>query len=228
MARAFDGTNDNVDFGSDASIDGFSVMSIVGWVNIQTPAANADYLMSKVLTGGNTDGWAVTSNTNNTRMELLRSWSGALATWYFTKPANGRHHIAWTYDGGATTNDPVGYLNGVSQTIGEATAPSGTLPSDATNNLRLGEDGQGGSDAQCDVGWFTYHNAILDAAAVNRCRWWGRPHGGMQVYHPLVTDKLANEGSATANGTATGSVMVAMAAPVQRPGSAMMGMGVGW
>jgi hypothetical protein len=59
--------------------------------------------------------------------------------------------------------------------------------------------------------------------------WWGRPHGGLQFYQPLVTDKLTNEGSDTgATYTVTGAVVAELAVPTVPPGSAMMGLGVGW
>lgn len=228
MARNFDGTDDNVDFGSDASIDAFTAFTVLAWVDCQTPAANSDFWCTKNFTGGVNAGWNNSFNTFSNVCDFYRSWTTTDGTWTFPKPANGVHHMAITYDGAATTNNPAATVDGTSQTVTTAITPAGTLVSDAANPLRLGENANGGQDFQGKVGWFVYHDAILTAAEINRHRWWGRPFGGLKVYHPLITSKLANEGSATADGTATGSTMTSMVTPVQRPGSAMMGMGVGW
>ena len=218
MARDFDGANDRVDFGSDASIDGFTAFTVMGWVDVQTPASNSDFWVSKNHSGGVDSGWQTSFNTFSGVCDIYRTWSTTAGAWTFPKPATGIHHIAITYDGAATTNDPAATVDGAAQTITEGAAPSGTLSSDAAQPLRIGETGNDGQDFQGKIGWLVYHNSILDAAAINRHRWWGRPHGGLAVYHPLVTDKLANEGTATANGTATGTTVVSMVTPVQRPG----------
>ena len=216
MARNFDGTNDNVDFGADASINNYTAFSVVAWVDCQTPGSNTDFWTSK--NGGTELGWQTSFQTFTNVCDIYRVWSTTAGAWSFPKPANGLHHMAITYDGSSTTNDPTATVDGVAQTITEVAAPVGTIGDDSGHALRLGENATGGLDFQGRVGWYTYHNEILTAAEINRARWWGRPKGGIKVYHPLVTDKLANEGTATANGTATGSTMFAMVTPVQRPG----------
>ena len=40
-------------------------------------------------------------------------------------------HVAVTYDGSSTTNDPVAYLNGVSVTVTETSTPNGAMDADA-------------------------------------------------------------------------------------------------
>lgn len=221
MARNFDGTNDNVDFGSDASIGNFTAFTVIGWVDVQTPASNSDFWTSK--NGGTELGWQTSFNTFGNICDFYRVFSTTPGAWTWVKPATGVHHIAITYDGGSTSNSPVAIIDGTSQSVTTSTTPVGTLGNDSSHPLRLGENASGGQDFQGKVGWYSYHNAVLSAADINRARWWGRPIGGLKVYHPLVTDKLANEGSATADGTATGSAMTFLAAPVVRPGS-----GMGW
>ena len=71
---------------------------------------------------------------------------------------------------------------------------------------------------------FCFDETALTDELVNRARWWGRPKGGVLVYHPFYTTKLDNEGSATAPGTATGSIMGSLVVPCGRPG---MGIGLG-
>lgn len=172
------------------------------------------------ITNTGTGGWSIAVDTSAGTLVFGAAWSGTDGTWTVTKPANGLHHIVVTYAGAATTDDPVVYIDGASVTVTETATPTGTLDSDAAQNLVLGELSAGGTlDYTGTIGWVNYHSAVLDAAAVNRAKWWGRFHGGMVVYHPLVTDKLTNEGTGTANGTATGSAMTTGVPPVQRPGS---------
>src|SRR5262245_41657798 len=59
--------------------------------------------------------------------EYLRGWSSAAGRWSFTAPATGAwRHLAVSYDAGSTANNPVVYLDGVSQSLTTIT-PSGTL-----------------------------------------------------------------------------------------------------
>ncbi len=216
MARNFDGTNDNVDFGSDASIDSFTAFTVMAWVDVQTPASNSDFWTCK--NGGTELGWQTSFNTFTNVSDFYRVFSTTPGAWTWPKAATGIHHVAITYDGSATTNNPAATIDGTAQTVTTATTPVGTVGDDAGHPLRLGENSAGSQDFQGKVGWYTYHNAVLTAAEINRGRWWGRARGDLKVYHPLVTDKLVNEGSATATGTATGSTMTSMVTPVQRPG----------
>jgi len=231
MARDFDGTNDRIAFGSDASVDNFTALSIAMWGRVDTAASAFDVLFRK--SSANTNGWQLGYLTfGAARIYFQAGYSGTgadLASWSMSALAAGQvRHIAIVLDPSSASNNPVIYVNGASQTVTTETAPSGAYGADAAATLQAGEDAGGGSDfdgAQQNV---AYANALWDAAAVNRAMWWGRPHGGIEVYHPFYTDKLANEGTATADGTATGTVVLPMACPVQRPGSAMMGMGAGW
>lgn len=221
MARNFDGTDDKVDFGSDASVDGFTAFTVLGWVNVQTPGSNSDFWVNK--NGGADQGWQTSFNTFTNVCDFYRVFSTTPGAWTWPKPANGIHHVAITYDGALTTNNPAATIDGTAQTVTTGTTPVGTVTSDAAHSLLLGEHGVGSQDFQGAISHLCYVSGVLDAAAINRHRWWGRPHGGIAVIQPMVTDKLTNEGTATATGTATGSAMASMVTPVQRPG-----MGTGW
>ena len=94
-----------------------------------------------------------------------RIWSTGNALWFMPVPsANVWHNVIVTYDGGATTNDPVMYLDGVSQSITEDTAPSGTIntTTDAyvIGNRNTGTDRTWAGDL-CE---FAVWNRILTAA----------------------------------------------------------------
>ena len=230
MARDFDGTNDNLAFGSDASIDAFTTQSIAMWVQQDTTATFAFWVgkdrfgvaWGVGLTGGSGD-----------NLSFAHQWSGAAAEWAFTDNnfGTGIRHLVITYDGSSTSNNPAGYFNNVVQpTINVVVAPSGTLSSDAAANLRCGETGANGGDFNGRIACLNYYNGILSSDERNRAMWWGKARGDVQVYHPFWTTKLGNEGTAVAAGTASGTTVTnsGLVVPVVRPGTAQMGLGVGW
>jgi hypothetical protein len=161
---------------------------------------------------------------------MRRQWLTTAGIWEGSTAlaASTYYHVAVVYNGDSILNDPAFYVNGVAETVTEIQAPVGTLSDDAGQSLVMGESGGGSDDVDGRIGWFVYDSTLWDAAAVNRAMWWGRPNGGVAVYHPLVTAKLVNEGTATATGSVTGTTVAAFATPVVRPGTAMLGMGVGW
>lgn len=226
MARDFDGTDDNINFGSDASIDDLSPRSICLWIR-RDGSLQRSSIVAKSLSNA---AWDLVMGVSNNNPSITQDFDTANGGWRMTSSISGGAiaHIAVTYDPSSPSNDPVFYFNGALDTTVETAAPSGTAQSDATKDLILGTNDALGFDFDGLMGWLVVASGILDAAAINRAKWWGRPNGGLQVYHPLVTDKLSNEGSATANGTASGTTVVGMAVPVVRPGTALMGMGVGW
>lgn len=226
MARDFDGTNDRIDFGSDASIDQFLLKTISFWIVVDN-ATGAPMFLCK----DGASSWQCQLIVTTAKLRFRHAWSGAAGVWEATTTTfvNGtRYHVVITYDTGATGNDPAITINGAAEVISEIAAPSGTLDDDSGRSLLFGENAGGGNDCDGRLQHLAYDNAIWSAAEINRARWWGRPRGGLKVYHPFLTTKLANEGTATATGTATGTSVASFATPVQRPGSALMGMGCGW
>lgn len=72
-----------------------------------------------------------------------RDWSTAASTWRTPTnsfPTGSWKHICVTYDGSSSSNVPVMYINGASQTITTVTAPTGTLSS-ISGVPRIGNDG---------------------------------------------------------------------------------------
>jgi hypothetical protein len=229
LARDFDGVNDNITFGLNASIGNFTTKSVALYVVLDSVAADVVMAVKDRFTS--VWGWQHSAGAG---FALRVNFSGGQGVWNaaasFGIPTTGRlYHMVLTYDGSAVTNDPTLWVDGVSYAMVNTLLPVGTISPDAADPLLIGTNDINGNDLDGRIGWFCYANEVWDAAAVNRARWWGRPHGGIAVYHPLVTTKLANEGTATATGVATGTTVVgSMVPPVVRPGSAMMGMGVGW
>ena len=69
-------------------------------------------------------------------------WSGATnssALWRFTAPtASAWHSIGVTYNPSSTANDPIIYVDGVSVSVTEQSAPAGTAATDASSAMRIG------------------------------------------------------------------------------------------
>lgn len=222
MARNFDGVNDNITFGSDASIDGFTTQTVALWLRRGTTGV-ASFLLGKDRSATN---WAFAINASD-KPQFIRDWSTTDGNWTggtALTSTTDLNHIVLTYDGGSTANDPVITLNGTDETITEVATPAGSLNSDATPTLYCGEAGSGAGDLTGDIEFLAYANALWTAAQKNRHRWWGAVGGGVAVSHPFMTEKLTNEGTATADGTATGTTMSSLPR-VERCWGSMMGCG---
>ena len=231
MARDFDGANDNIHFGSDASIDGFTVYTMALWAVFD--AAGLRGLLNKKTTtftgfdlyfrgsdrvSLDVNGWSGGNENVDSDLVVDASYNGV------------RMHLLARYDSGNIANVPDLLMDAVQLVLNVNSFPaSGTFTaSDGPYNLKMGESAGGAGDIDGRACCVIYHNTKMTDAEANRAMWWGRPFGGLLVYHPFWTDKLTNEGTATADGTATGTTVAAFAVPTVRPGTAMMGMGVGW
>lgn len=140
---------------------------------------------------------------------------------------NARHHLAITYDRGLTANTPLLYVDGVSVAVSLVQTP--VAISTGEDTVKLGQSAGGTQDFAGAVSHAAFEGGQLwTAAMVNRAMWWGRPHGGLQVYHPLLTDKLVDEGSGAETLTATGTTVTNLVTPCVRPGSSMLGLNIGW
>lgn len=229
MARDYDGVNDRLTFGSDASIDGdgsstFLQRTIAMWLKLDTSSGN------RCLLGKSTfSEWLFYWNGTTAKLHYFNAWSGAPnVEWRATTNlGTTMHHIAVTYDQSSTSNDALIYVDGVLEgTITELSGPpSGTPVSDAALNLVQGELSTGAQDLDGQIQNFVYDNAVWSAADINRAQWWGTRGGAVKVHHPFFTDKLANEGTATADASVSGSVMGASIPRVERRWGMLMGVG---
>lgn len=231
QGRAFDGTGDNLK-SADNAVAGLDVDQKSWGVWILKTVANADALIYGITADGGSPVTQIASanpSSSGVRYDIAQSFSTTNGRWRTNdQTLSVRHHLAITYDRSATTNDPVMYIDGVSVTVNEAATPVGTTVT-GEDTLKMGEDQAGTGDLDGTLAYVAIQaGSLWSAAQVNRAMWWGRPGGGLLVYHPLVTTKLVDEGSAAETLTATNTTVAAFTTPVVRPGSAMLGMGVGW
>jgi len=225
MSRNFNGANDVINYGSDASIDNFAQKSIGLWLQRSSIDTN-DFIFGKDRAIAN---WGCTIRGAAAPANVFSFEHGFSVTdgeWRASTVISTGvlHHVVITYNNASILNDPVVTINGIDDTITEATSPAGAADSDATPNLLQGENGGGVADFGGDMGWLVYASGIWDAAQKNRHRWWGTPGGAVALNHPLVTSNLTNKGTATANGTATGTTMSSIPR-VERNLGTMMGCG---
>jgi hypothetical protein len=232
VARNFDGTDDVLNLGSDASVDNiFSASPFTGTIALwlSRTATGLMIMGQKDLAG--TDGWGsfFRGAGGNHTLRIQMPWSVTLGDWETTTQFSSTatpYHVVLTYDGSSTSNNVEFYVNGGTVESTEIAAPAGTFNGDSGADWRFGEAFDGTSDFNGLMGWIAVSQTIWGAEQRNRHRWWGRVGGAHLIQHPLVTDKTTNEGTGTANVTATGTTVVAFPR-VQRPGGmCMMGCGI--
>ena len=225
MAYNFDGVNDNIKFGSDASIDNFVTQSMAAW--IKRDVANvAQCLLCKQGAGG-VDGWLLFAldNVSSNRLRFRSVWT-TTGTWIGTTALSSTtsfYHVGVVYSNSATANDPTLYVNGVAEILTTDTNPTGTYTAEGAGEMIFGETGPAGGDYDGLLEYVNYANATWDASQMNRALWYGTPGGSIACHYPLLTDAV-NRGTATANGTVTGAV-VASLPRVERAWGSMMGCG---
>ena len=215
MARDFDGSGDNINFGSDASIDAFTPFTVAMWMRCDNGGSDVA-LCSKL--DGLTAGWLVKISAAAEFVRFFRVYTGGVGEWFTTAGELNdgvRHHFALSHDGNPASS-PVVYVDGVTRSVTNDAPTSGTLETEAGGSLIIGEDIIGDADFNGVVEHFAYDNAVWTAAQVNRHRWTGRKGGACVVQHPFYTTKTANEGTGTATATPTGTTVVSFPTPVQR------------
>lgn len=146
MAYDFDGAGDHIVFTKPAAATGLSVLSYSFHL---VRDAHTGY-REVFWTGGhwNTAHHSfVQSDTSNTYMVFNAQWNNSgNARWSITNPDTAWHNHVITYDYTATTNDPIWYIDGASQTVTERATPTGTPGyADDDGVLRIGAyyDGSG-------------------------------------------------------------------------------------
>lgn len=145
------------------------------------------------------------NNAGSGSYDFNRSWTVA-GVWGIARPsANAWHHFLITYDSSSTSNQPVIYLNGVSQTVNIGTTPSGTR----TDNAEVYNVGNRGDNNNRnwggDLAEFAVWDRILTAAEAAALGQGYSPLfllSGLVEYIPMVRDLISRKNAApTATGT---------------------------
>ncbi|RMF04229.1 MAG: DUF2341 domain-containing protein, partial [Chloroflexi bacterium] len=142
-AQNYDGSNDYIDVGSDASLDNiFSGGGTVSaWINPRSLGHDQfGRIADKSTNNDATNGWAFELDKNRQSLRFNRGYSGISGGWVVTSSQiqfNQWQFVTVTYSDGAA-NDPSITINAAPQTLLNDVAPFGSAVSDAPNSLRIG------------------------------------------------------------------------------------------
>lgn len=163
MAQLFAGgaATDNIltDYTGTAAQRTYSI-----WLYLTSQPADISrrFLCKDAAGGGATEIEMSLEATNVLQVLVYFSAGSAFGQWHVTMPSvTTWHHFAVAYDSGSTANDPVIYIDGVSQTVTEITAPTGTADTGA-GPVRLGN--RSSSQNRCFPGAlaeFAIHDALF-------------------------------------------------------------------
>ena len=207
MARRFDGVDDLITFGSGASIDNFTTITYSIWFYLDAFTTAAGMRPCGKRKSINAKG--VTAANDNC-IEFFAPFTGDDGSW--DSPNNSVStgvwtHVGLTYDGALTTNDPIIYLGGTSQTISETVTPTGTLELDEASDFVVGNNATPGvrpwDGALAEVG---YWNRILTAAEIGILADAYSPlfiPNGLELYSPLIGN---NSPESNPMGSGTGTI----------------------
>ncbi|MCH8148928.1 MAG: hypothetical protein IH987_13275, partial [Planctomycetes bacterium] len=140
----FDGVDDYIGAGSDASIDDMWAGggTFAAWCFIEGAGeTNFGRFADKASDVDATVGWAIQMNNGTTSIRLEAGFSTTRGIWNSgtnSVSANSWYHVAVVYDSDSAANDPLIYINGVSKTVTNSTPPVGTYNTDAAIALRIG------------------------------------------------------------------------------------------
>ena len=206
----FDGSDDYVDAGSASSLDNISVKTLEAWIYPESLGeSNIGKIFSKIGTGF----WQVQMN-GETAINFHHSFSGTDGSWQTstgTVPLNTWSHIAITYDRTSTSNVPIIYINGVSQTVTVGTTPTGTADDDSAGSLLFGSKSDTTESFDGTIDQIRVFNYARSAAQVA----WDYNKGGPVGYWKMdecqgtvANDASGNNNPGTISGGAGGTTAV--------------------
>jgi len=145
----FDGTDDLINIGSDASIDNIFVggATIMAWIK---PSSDGENDLGRIFdksdaTSGD-EGWhfLVRSESGGVcDLRFAHGWSTTQGRWDTDNREvniNEWNHVAITYDNSSVSNNASIFVNGISVAVDEDVTPSGTVADDSSRNLFIGNN----------------------------------------------------------------------------------------
>lgn len=160
-ALDFDGADDHVTAGSDASIDDIFVGggTVSAWINVTSCCTGTSArIVSKEVGNSASDGWNVHIDSGGS-LSFARGWTtgvGGRGRWDAGAGSitfGQWHHVAIIYNEDSAANDPLFYIDGILKTgITEVDAPSGAAETDAAQTLVIGDT----------TGFTRQYNGLID------------------------------------------------------------------
>lgn len=154
----------------------------------------------------------VFSVTSANLLELTHSWAdgpdfqhrgtcspGTMANW---------QHYAFTYDGANATNNPVLYVDAVSQTVTGSGTTGGAI-GNPTAAIFIGAASYDWNQQKGTIGYAGIHNVVLTAAEIAQAKQFGFTPRGLVGFWPLLGDATPEPdfSGLKRNGTVTGTTV---------------------
>lgn len=184
--------------GSAASIDNLTSKSAGLWVYPDSNGNNSGSICDAQTFLGKSDGndgWLLCQQ-QPSEIKFAQSFDFGRAVWTTTTApvvTTGFQHIAVTYNGSSSSNDPIIYFNGVAQSQVDA-SPSVTIEADAGFTFRIAtEEGNLGEvDARIDEPF--YYSGILTSTEVNDIKDNGLTSAGVSIVNHLFNNMIIHGG----------------------------------
>lgn len=141
-ALDFDGSDDLINCGSDASLDDMGTFTLEALAYPDTfGGGSAARILSK-MNSSHSDGWDFYIHDNNDNLNFVQRMSGDSGIW--TSPSSSVstgswQHLAATYDDSSVSNDAILYIDGASVSVTETQAPTGSVAADTANDLIIAD-----------------------------------------------------------------------------------------
>ena len=159
-SMAFDGTDDYIDCGDVAVVDGASALTLSGWIK---PANTTDtqVLVSKFTDSNNRTNIGISADVLYFNVS---SGGGKYATVAFTDTE--WNHIVMVFDGSGTGNTGrlKGYVNGVAQTLSYTGTIATTLADNGSNPFTIGRQDSEYTEGNIDE--VAVFDTALDASTI--------------------------------------------------------------
>ena len=125
-------TGQIIDYGQIPLVNAATSFTVLTWFNLYSLAnweGGANGVIVNNYDSTLANGWSFTTENSVTRLYFLsKSGGGVVGQWYISSPGiNALKHVAITYNGSSTSNDPIIYVNGSSVSVTKAATPSGAL-----------------------------------------------------------------------------------------------------
>jgi len=212
MAYAFDGANDelrNENGVSGIDVDAFT-MSCLAYV-ISGGANQTIFMTASDISSGNYRGAIETlpPDTSGFQFAFVYSWTTSQGKWHTGDLSlDTWYHFLVTYDRGDTANNPIMYVDGVSQSITEKDTPVGTAKT-GVDSVIFGENVGGGQDYDGRCAEVGFWNRILSPSeAVLQSKMMSPDFTlrGLKAYWDLIRN--LNERMQGANLTLSGATVI--------------------
>ena len=173
----FDGIDDMVALGSDASLDNVFVggATLTAWIKPSSDGENnLGRIFDKSDATSGTDGWHLVTLAESSGSCDLRFGHGRATTTGIWDTTNTEvnidewTHVAVTYNNSSTDNNASYYINGKSVAVTEFSTPSGSAVDDSSQNLFIGNNtGEDRSFAGA-ISSASIYKTILDAQTISQ------------------------------------------------------------